>query len=118
MFTLFFVSVSYCPDSIVTVVRLSAGQCRIQFQVGSRNFSLLHNFQFGYGAHPVCYLIHYWGSCLPGEVWLGHKADHSFPFSAEAENEQSCIPTPPLCLDHMYRDNFTFLFVSLRYIGW
>jgi len=51
------------------------------------------------------------------EKWLGHKEDHSFPLSAEVENEQSCTSTPPVCLDHMYRDNFSFLFVSLRYIG-
>jgi hypothetical protein len=51
------------------------------------------------------------------EKWLGYKADHSFPFSAEAENEQSCISSLPICLDHVYRDNFTCLFVSLRYIG-
>jgi hypothetical protein len=51
------------------------------------------------------------------EKWLGHKADHSPSTNTEAKNEQSYISPHLMCLDGTYRDNFTFIFVNVRYTG-
>jgi len=41
--------------------------------------------------------------------WLGHKAGDLTPYSGEVKNQSRCISTPPICLQEIDRNNFTFL---------
>jgi hypothetical protein len=49
--------------------------------------SLLHTVRAGSGDYPA-------GAISPEVKWLGHKADHSNPFSAEVKNGGVIPPLP------------------------
>ena len=48
------------------------------------------------------------GFLLRGVKLPGYAGDHSPPSSAEVKNEWSYTPIPPICLQGVDRDNFTF----------
>jgi len=49
---------------------------------------------------------------LPGLKWLRCEVDYLSPSNAELKNEWSHTSTPPICLDGVYSDKFTFFTAS------
>jgi hypothetical protein len=65
----------------------------VRFPVETRDFSLLHCIQTGYGAHPVSYPMGNEGSFSKGK-WQGREAGHSPPAIAEVKNGGVTSTTP------------------------
>jgi hypothetical protein len=65
-------ALSFLPFNLHSSVGITAGwKAGFRFPVGSRDFSLLHNFQIGCGAHPASY------PAGTGGFFPGREADHS-----------------------------------------
>jgi hypothetical protein len=82
---------------------------RVQVPAGAGNFSFLHRFQTGSGAHSASYPMGT-GSPSAGVKRPGREANHSPPPSAEVKNAWSYTSTP-VSLNGMVlrrRDNFTY----------
>jgi len=63
-----------------------AGRSRVLIPAVVRDFSFLQNMQTGYDAQPASYSIGN-GALFQGVKQLGHKGNHSPPFSAEVKND-------------------------------
>jgi hypothetical protein len=77
-----------------SLVDIAAGYGRPGFySQRGHDFSLLHSFKTGSGAHPASHKI------LPGALYpeakrLGRDADHSLPSNAEVTNGGAIPPLP------------------------
>jgi len=61
------------------------------------------------GAHPASCPMGIEGFS-PGVKRPGREVDHSASYGTEVRNEWSCASTPPVCLNWVNRDKFTFTF--------
>ena len=61
------------------------------------------------GAHQAFYSMGIEGFS-PGVKRPGREVHHSAPYGTEVRNEWSCASAPPICLNEVNRDEFTFTF--------
>jgi len=81
---------------------LLAGWSGVRISAVARGFSLPQNVQTGCWAHQASY------SVCTGLFPVGSDVDHSPPYTAEVEDEWGCTSSPPISLNCMNGDNFTF----------
>jgi hypothetical protein len=79
----------------------------VLFPAGVKNFYLFQSVQTCSLAHPSSSSANKSGSFL-GVKRPGREVDHSPLSSDEAKNEWSYISTPPIYLNGVNRDSFTF----------
>jgi hypothetical protein len=65
----------------------------VRFSAGSRDFTLFHSIQIGFGVQGVSYPIGS-GGYFPGVKLTGSEANHSPPSCAEVDNVETIPPFP------------------------
>jgi hypothetical protein len=94
-------------DSVVIIVtRLWAGRSGVRIPAGETIYFSKKRPDYPRPTQlPIQWVP---GGCFPKVKRAGREADHSPPFGAEVNNKWSYTSTLPICLNGMYRDNFTF----------
>ena len=98
---------SMIRDSLIIMeTRLWAGQSKVSFPAGERDFSVLQNVQTSSGAYWTSYSLD--TRVLTQGKGAGVWCYHISPSSAKVKNDWCCTFTPPVCHHGAHWDSFTF----------